>query len=62
MIFLFLHPKIPRGSKQLVRHIQESTTIPVLGHADGLCSIYVHDDADLEKSIPVIIDSKVSSI
>lgn len=49
---------IPRGSKQLVRHIQQSTTIPVLGHADGLCSIFVDADADLEKAVKIVVDAK----
>ncbi|CAG8574382.1 9627_t:CDS:2 [Ambispora gerdemannii] len=51
---------IPRGSNSLVRYIQENTRIPVLGHADGICSIYVDKDADLEKAIRVVVDSKVN--
>ena len=51
---------IPRGSNQLVKHVQSSTRIPVLGHADGICSMFLHKDADLHKSIPVIVDSKTN--
>ena len=51
---------IPRGSNQLVSYIKDHTKIPVLGHADGLCSIYIHDDADPEMAINVIVDSKCS--
>ncbi|TPX59479.1 glutamate-5-semialdehyde dehydrogenase [Spizellomyces sp. 'palustris'] len=51
---------IPRGSKQLVQYVQESTRIPVLGHADGLCSVYVDEDADEEKAVSVVGDSKVN--
>jgi glutamate-5-semialdehyde dehydrogenase len=51
---------IPRGSNALVKHIQENTRIPVLGHADGICSVYVDESADIQKSIPIIIDSKVT--
>lgn len=51
---------IPRGSNQLVQTIKKSTTIPVLGHADGICSIYVDKDAHLQKSIGVLIDAKTS--
>ena len=50
---------IPRGSKSLVQYVQENTRIPVLGHADGLCSIYVDESADEEKAKRLIIDSKV---
>ncbi|CAM1500730.1 Fc.00g098920.m01.CDS01 [Cosmosporella sp. VM-42] len=51
---------IPRGSNELVRYIKESTKIPVLGHADGLCHIYLTATADKEKSITAIVDSKTS--
>ncbi|KAL9593316.1 MAG: hypothetical protein Q9179_005946, partial [Wetmoreana sp. 5 TL-2023] len=50
---------IPRGSNDLVRYIKANTRIPVLGHADGLCSIYIHPDADPEKSVRILIDSKL---
>ncbi|KAI9346415.1 glutamate-5-semialdehyde dehydrogenase [Zopfochytrium polystomum] len=51
---------IPRGSNQLVRHIQSSTRIPVLGHADGLCATYIDASADVAKTIHVVIDAKTS--
>jgi glutamate-5-semialdehyde dehydrogenase len=50
---------IPRGSNELVRSIQESTKIPVLGHAAGICHTYVHEDADIELAIKVCFDAKV---
>ncbi|HEY9679839.1 MAG TPA: glutamate-5-semialdehyde dehydrogenase [Drouetiella sp.] len=50
---------IPRGSNSLVRHIQENTRIPVLGHADGICHIYVDKKADLTKAVLIICDAKV---
>lgn len=49
---------VPRGSNQLVRSIQSSTKIPVLGHADGICHAYVHEDANFDKCVAVLIDSK----
>ncbi len=49
---------IPRGSNELVRSIQESTRIPVLGHADGLCAVYIDKAADREKAVAVALDSK----
>ncbi len=49
---------IPRGSNDFVRYIMEHTKIPVMGHADGICHIYVDKEYDKEKAIPVIIDAK----
>ncbi len=50
---------IPRGSNDLVRYIQDNTRIPVLGHADGLCHMYVHEDADIEMATRLVVDAKV---
>ena len=49
---------IPRGSNALVRFIQDNTRIPVLGHADGLCHLYVDAAADLEQALRIALDSK----
>ncbi|CAL1715357.1 unnamed protein product [Somion occarium] len=49
---------IPRGSNSLVRNIQNNTRIPVMGHAEGLCSIFVDESADVEKAVRVVVDSK----
>ena len=49
---------IPRGGNSLVQFIKENTKIPVLGHADGICHIFVDASADLEKAKRVIIDAK----
>lgn len=51
---------IPRGSNALVRNIKENTKIPVLGHADGICSIYVDKDADIAKACRIVVDSKTN--
>lgn len=51
---------IPRGSNDLVRYIKSNTKIPVLGHADGICSIYLEHTADPAMATKVIIDSKTS--
>ncbi|KAJ6592324.1 gamma-glutamyl phosphate reductase [Mycena vulgaris] len=49
---------IPRGSNSLVQNIQNNTRIPVMGHADGLCSVYLDESADVEKAVRVVLDSK----
>ncbi len=51
---------IPRGSNELVRYIKSNTKIPVLGHADGLCSIYLEQSVDPKLAADVIVDSKTS--
>mmetsp|Transcript_1406 Transcript_1406/g.2003 ORF Transcript_1406/g.2003 Transcript_1406/m.2003 type:complete len:431 (-) Transcript_1406:220-1512(-) len=50
---------IPRGSNQLVSYIQKNTQIPVMGHADGVCHVYVDSACDLAKATHVVVDSKV---
>lgn len=50
---------IPRGSNAFVQYIMNNTKIPVMGHADGICHIYVDKDYDIEKAIPVILDAKL---
>lgn len=49
---------IPRGGNSLVKFIQENTKIPVLGHADGICHIFIDEDADLKMATEIVIDSK----
>lgn len=49
---------IPRGSNNLVRYIQENTKIPVLGHASGICHIFIDEFADFEKALNITEDAK----
>lgn len=49
---------IPRGGNKLVQFIKNNTKIPVLGHADGVCHIFVDESADLEKAVKIIVDAK----
>lgn len=50
---------VPRGSKDFVKYIQSNTRIPVLGHAEGLCHIYVDAEADLDLAVKICYDAKV---
>ncbi|MCR8539916.1 MAG: glutamate-5-semialdehyde dehydrogenase [Prochlorococcus marinus CUG1439] len=50
---------IPRGSNELVKFIQENTRIPVLGHADGICHLFIDKEANLEMALSVALDSKI---
>src|SRR6201996_3549467 len=50
---------IPRGSKSLVEYVQANTRIPVLGHSEGICHIYVDRCADQELALRVIDDAKL---
>ena len=50
---------IPRGSNAFVRYIMDNTKIPVMGHADGICHIYVDKDADVELAVRVCVDAKI---
>ncbi|KXA89484.1 gamma-glutamyl phosphate reductase [candidate division MSBL1 archaeon SCGC-AAA259A05] len=60
---LELHDKVdllvPRGSKSFIKYIQDNSRIPVLGHAEGLCHIYVDKEANLERALQISYDGKV---
>jgi glutamate-5-semialdehyde dehydrogenase len=49
---------IPRGSNELVRFIQDNTRIPVLGHADGICHLYVDREVDVAQALRIAVDAK----
>jgi len=49
---------IPRGSNSFVRFVQENTRIPVLGHADGICHLYIDEGANLQKAVDITVDAK----
>ncbi len=50
---------IPRGSYALVQFIMQHSRIPVLGHSEGICHVYVDRAADLDKALDIAYDSKV---
>lgn len=49
---------IPRGSNSFVRFVQDNTRIPVLGHAEGICHLYVDKAADVGKAVEIAADAK----
>jgi len=53
---------IPRGGNAFVRHVMDNSTIPVLGHADGICHVYVDKDASIPMAVEVVVDSKTQYV
>lgn len=53
---------IPRGSNSFVQYIMENSKIPVMGHADGICHIYLDKDANIEKAVSIVTDSKTQYV
>jgi glutamate-5-semialdehyde dehydrogenase len=53
---------IPRGGKGLIKRIAEGTRIPVIKHYDGICHLYIADDADLEQAVALAVNSKCQSV
>ncbi|WP_181687311.1 glutamate-5-semialdehyde dehydrogenase [Halorhabdus salina] len=50
---------MPRGSSEFVSYVQDNTQIPVLGHTEGVCHVYVDREADLDEAVDVAYDAKV---
>lgn len=50
---------MPRGGNELVRSIKEATRIPVMGHADGICAVFLDESTVEEKAVRVTVESKV---
>lgn len=53
---------IPRGSNAFVRYIQEHSRIPVMGHSDGICHIYIDETASIRKALDIVIDAKTQYV
>ena len=53
---------IPRGSNSFVRYIMDNSRIPVLGHSDGICHVYIDQYADMDTALKVALDSKVQNV
>jgi glutamate-5-semialdehyde dehydrogenase len=50
---------IPRGSNEFVKYIMNNTSIPVLGHADGICHMYIDNEADIDMAVKLVADAKM---
>ena len=50
---------IPRGGKNLVKRVQEFSTVPIIGHLEGLCHTFVDKDAELKMAINIIYNAKL---
>lgn len=53
---------IPRGSNEFVKYIMDNTSIPVMGHAEGICHCYIDDPSDIDMAVRIAIDSKTQYV
>ncbi len=50
---------VPRGGKSLIRRVQEDARVPVIGHLEGVCHVYVHGEADLDMATSIVLNAKM---
>ncbi len=50
---------VPRGGRSLVERVKQDARVPVIGHLDGLCHVYVHADADEQKAVDIVVNAKM---
>ena len=55
----FIDVIIPRGGKNLVKKVQELSSVPIIGHLEGICHTYIDKDADLKMAIKVVHNAKL---
>ncbi len=55
----YINVIIPRGGKSLVKRVQASSTVPIIGHLEGLCHTYIDKDADLKMAIDIVYNAKL---
>ena len=53
---------IPRGGNEFVQYIMNNTNIPVMGHADGICHVYVDSAANIDRAVDIVVDSKTQYV
>ena len=49
---------VPRGGKGLIERLMRESTVPMIKHLDGICHVYIDDEADIEKALPVAFNAK----
>ena len=50
---------VPRGGKNLIKRVQEEARVPVIGHLEGICHVYLHKDADVEMARSIVLNAKM---
>ena len=50
---------VPRGGKNLIKRVQDEARVPVIGHLEGICHVYVHEDADADKARDIVLNAKM---
>ncbi len=55
----YLDVLVPRGGKNLIKRVQEEARVPVIGHLEGICHVYLHESADLEMAKNIVLNAKM---
>ncbi|TNE37188.1 MAG: glutamate-5-semialdehyde dehydrogenase [Alphaproteobacteria bacterium] len=55
----FVDVIIPRGGRSLIERVQADARVPVMGHLEGICHVYIHESADLDKAVAVTVNAKL---
>jgi len=50
---------VPRGGKSLIRRVQEDASVPVIGHLEGICHVYLHESANVDMATDIVLNSKM---
>ncbi|NQV87391.1 MAG: glutamate-5-semialdehyde dehydrogenase [Woeseiaceae bacterium] len=50
---------VPRGGKSLIRRVQQEARVPVIGHLEGICHVYLHEDADTDMAVDIALNAKM---
>lgn len=55
----YLDVVVPRGGKNLIKRVQEEARVPVIGHLEGICHVYLHESADLAMAKEIVVNAKM---